>query len=277
MSITDAYAAGLVDGEGCVYIQNSTRKGPGRRSYHPVLEIGMSSKGRGLLLLLQREYGGTVNQSRKATERWDSAFAWVATGVTATACLTRLLPHLVLKREQARMAIRVWEIRQSLVPRGGTNARWTDTAAMRCETIRRAVQELNRKGPEEPPMECPTPGAVLYAHRVGGQWVTPQGDLFSDTGWAPLSGSWPASGMAWRGECWTLSTSESPSDAVASSLSDVLETGPHLSKYCLSPKAAEGILRRAERRGRALPSSLRSALEAVAAADRTTTTRPEAA
>ena len=63
---------------------------------------------------------------------------------------------------------------------------------------------------------------------------------------------------------WTLNTSVSPRDAVASSLSDVLETGPHLSRYCLSPKAARGILRRAERRGRVLPPALQEALETLA-------------
>ncbi len=77
----------------------------------------------------------------------------------------------------------------------------------------------------------------------------------------PSSGRWLNSGMGSPTECWTLSTSESPSDAVASSLSDVLETtGAHLLKYCLSPKAAKGILRRAARRGRELPDSLMQAL-----------------
>jgi hypothetical protein len=80
--------------------------------------------------------------------------------------------------------------------------------------------------------------------------------------------------MASPTECWTLNTSESPSNAVASSLSDVLETGPHLRKYFLSPKAAEGILRRADQRGRQIHPSLRSALQRVA---RTTTTPQVAA
>jgi DNA (cytosine-5)-methyltransferase 1 len=67
--------------------------------------------------------------------------------------------------------------------------------------------------------------------------------------------------------CWTLSTSESPSAAVASTLSDILEPpGPHLARYCLSPRAALGILRRAERRGRVLPAALREALENLAGA-----------
>jgi hypothetical protein len=75
---------------------------------------------------------------------------------------------------------------------------------------------------------------------------------------------WSNSGMAWRGGCLTLNTSEFPSDAVVSSLSDVLETGPHLARYSLSPKACRGILRRAAKRGKVLPPPLAAALASVA-------------
>ena len=55
-----------------------------------------------------------------------------------------------------------------------------------------------------------------------------------------------------------------PSAVVESSLSDVLETtGAHLAKYSLSKKAAEGILRRASRRGKQLPEALKVALERI--------------
>jgi hypothetical protein len=64
----------------------------------------------------------------------------------------------------------------------------------------------------------------------------------------------------------TLSGSEFPSAVAASSLSDILESpGPHLRKYFLSAKAAQGILRRAAKRGRALPPALQQALESLAA------------
>ncbi len=61
--------------------------------------------------------------------------------------------------------------------------------------------------------------------------------------------------------CWTLNGPEWVSDAVAGSLWDALETEPVPLKYYLSPKACRGILRRAEKRGRSLPPSLRAALE----------------
>jgi len=59
------------------------------------------------------------------------------------------------------------------------------------------------------------------------------------------------------------SISEWPSAAAVCSLSDILETGVP-PKYFLSPKAARGILSRAERRGKALPEHLKAALENAA-------------
>ena len=83
---------------------------------------------------------------------------------------------------------------------------------------------------------------------------------------APSSGRWRNSGMVAPGECWTLSSSECPSDAVASSLSDILETGGVPQRYFLSAKACAGILRRAAKRGKTLPDLLAAALASVAGA-----------
>jgi hypothetical protein len=73
---------------------------------------------------------------------------------------------------------------------------------------------------------------------------------------------WKNSGITLPGGFWTLNTSEFPKGATASSLSEVLETTV-ASRYYLSPKACAGILRRAAKRGRALPPALLTALEAV--------------
>ena len=80
----------------------------------------------------------------------------------------------------------------------------------------------------------------------------------------PSSGCWSNSGMGSPTEFWTLSILEYPSDGVASSLSDILETGELPRRYYLSATACRGILRRAERRGKELPEALRSALLEVA-------------
>jgi site-specific DNA-cytosine methylase len=79
--------------------------------------------------------------------------------------------------------------------------------------------------------------------------------------WEQLSERWSNSGMAWPGECLMHSTSEFPKDGgVSSSLRNVLETQPVLQKFYLSARACEGILRRAERRGKKLPEMLERAL-----------------
>ncbi|MCH5186811.1 MAG: hypothetical protein J1F63_00305 [Oscillospiraceae bacterium] len=57
----------------------------------------------------------------------------------------------------------------------------------------------------------------------------------------------------------TLNIGESPSVARESTLSEVLEAEVP-KKYYLSPKACQGIIRRAERRGKALPPLLMEAL-----------------
>ena len=84
--------------------------------------------------------------------------------------------------------------------------------------------------------------------------------------------SWPklhGSGMAVRGEFWTVNTPEwtagqwpSRSAAAVCGLSGLLmETSRVPEKYFLSRKACLGILRRAEKRGKELPERPRQALE----------------
>jgi hypothetical protein len=72
-------------------------------------------------------------------------------------------------------------------------------------------------------------------------------------------------------ECLTLNTSEaaatrelSLSDGGVCSLSDIVETGDVPQRFFLTARACAGILRRAEKRGKALPPSLKEALVRVA-------------
>jgi hypothetical protein len=99
--------------------------------------------------------------------------------------------------------------------------------------------------------------------------------------WPPSSVAWQNSGMAWRTGFSTLATSECPSAADESSslvcaarpttLTDILQpTAPP--RFSLSARAAQGILRRASRRGRELPTALAEALRSLS--DATQEVRP---
>jgi hypothetical protein len=76
---------------------------------------------------------------------------------------------------------------------------------------------------------------------------------------------WATSGFTTSpGECWTADTSECPSEGAAfSSLPAVLVESSH-NRFCLSPRAAAGIIRRATKRGRSIPAPLGEALQELA-------------
>ena len=73
-----------------------------------------------------------------------------------------------------------------------------------------------------------------------------------------------------HGECLTLNIGESPSVAVESSLSQILQPKSDVPQKCyLSSRACQGILRRAARRGKKLPPLLETALKRQAGAENT--------
>lgn len=74
---------------------------------------------------------------------------------------------------------------------------------------------------------------------------------------------WTENG-ALLGEYTMHSFGECPSEENVSRLSAILEGCPH-QRYSLSAKACQGILNRAERRGKKLPEQLETALRAQAA------------
>ena len=75
----------------------------------------------------------------------------------------------------------------------------------------------------------------------------------------PAPGQFWQTTTRWRGELWMPSTGAFPNVACASRLSSILQVGVP-ERYYLSRKACEGILRRASRRGKRLPSLLEDAL-----------------
>lgn len=92
--------------------------------------------------------------------------------------------------------------------------------------------------------------------------------------WELSSIRWLNSGMGGPTGHLTHDTSESPSEGVESTLSDILEAPPLPQRFYLSARACAGILRRAERRGKMLPPRLEQALRAMADSDTTSITKP---
>lgn len=128
--------------------------------------------------------------------------------------------------DMVRPRFMVWEN----VPGAFSSNKGRDFAAVLEEIIRIAE-------PEAPDIEVPEK-----------DWPT----------WGATTMKWEDDG-AWLGECMMRNTGESPNAAVESRLSQILEATPPV-KYSLSAKACQGILRRAERRGKDLPETLKAVL-----------------
>ena len=116
------------------------------------------------------------------------------------------------------------------------NSRCGKTSPVPCQVLPDVTLRLCWKRSQKPKFQC----------------------LVLDSGRTP---EWyEAEALTSLGVCTTPNISERHSGAGVSFLSQILEEhAPE--KYSLSPKACQGILRRAERRGKDLPPMLRTALE----------------
>ena len=118
---------------------------------------------------------------------------------------------------------------------------------------------------------CPTAATPLGAswEDLSAQWMPYH---LQQTEAGPVKVWCRGHGHGLRGAFSTPNGSEWRSGAVACSLSSILETASIPQRYYLSQTACAGILRRAEKRGKLLPQSLREALEAVASGRTSTAT-----
>ena len=122
MTETDlAWAAGFVDGEGCISTP-VRRRDRNRRDYSLSLYVGQVDPRP--LQRLQGYFGGTV-VSRASWGRGRPIFMWRVSGTTAEAALRTLLPHLMVKAEQARLALELRDLISSY-PQKGRKGRSVD-------------------------------------------------------------------------------------------------------------------------------------------------------
>ena len=95
---TEAYAAGMLDGEGCIYIS------PGVTHQHQ-LSVVFAQVEPESLEFLSYEYGGRVRPG-KVTSAGRATYQWHLTGKDAINFLADVHPYLIIKQQQADVAMR---------------------------------------------------------------------------------------------------------------------------------------------------------------------------
>lgn len=103
-----AWAAGVLDGEGCICIYGR----PGRISKKSgfralALIINVVNTDPRMPFKMKEIFGGNCNLTaeRRNNPRRRPVMSWIITGRPAGVVLTKVLPYLVIKKEQAEVAI----------------------------------------------------------------------------------------------------------------------------------------------------------------------------
>ena len=188
-----AYAAGILDGEGCLIVVPCRIKG--RISYYPRMTVRM--KNPHALNVLYRLFGGTINAQACQKPQWAATLSWSLGGM-AVACPLRLMfSYLHTKRPQAEIILSLLN-HPWLRTANNHGIQWSPETIQAWEKAKRRIGKLNKLGTamgEDPPF------AVL----VGDRWMSPQRDLLGER-WVEYSETWPTSGMLRDGMCFQRET-----------------------------------------------------------------------
>lgn len=97
-----AYAAGIIDGEGCIFIGE---KGGPNPSPHFVLRVQVASVTPALIEWLRRRWEGSVSVSPGRSSEMRDQHRWCISARAAGEFLKVISPYLVIKADQASTAI----------------------------------------------------------------------------------------------------------------------------------------------------------------------------
>lgn len=196
----DSYAAGLIDGEGYIGIQEAGG------SMQLRLKVAMTDKGLPSLRAMHRTYGGHLAKDKEVGERTRASHVWRLNGRKAADLIERLLPMLLTKAEPARIALQFQAMIDAAPKRANRSAVWSDEMHRQARVFRARIQEANRRGPDAPEPVLP-PERPMAVYRYG-EWWEPDEDLF---GPVEFTGRFPTSGQMIAGHVYPLDvTAPSP-------------------------------------------------------------------
>lgn len=114
-----AYTAGYVDADGSILILLNART---RVVPSLIIQVSITSKDERPLLKIQEEFGGVCNRDTKAYGSTGSLYyRYSANGATAYDMLVRIKPYLLMKHEQAGLAMHAYDVTQNQWAEGKAN------------------------------------------------------------------------------------------------------------------------------------------------------------
>jgi len=138
-----AYAAGLLDGEGCVSISSSIPKPGGIRRPHQ-MHAEITNTYVPVLFWLQQRWGGSIHELWGRRPGWKMAYKWLVGSRVAVPFLLDVQPYLVIKVAQVENALAFQVLRHS-------GRRHTEASREADLLFLRRARDLNRRGDHNDP------------------------------------------------------------------------------------------------------------------------------
>lgn len=133
------YTAGIIDGEGSIYLYRSNRKN-GHNYYRMVVNVANTNLE--IIQLMYHSYGGRYRSHQRIGNR-KLVYHWEIHSTDALKFLYRIKPFLIIKTKQAELAIRFQEHKEALLT-GRTTIDYAFEEQCAIE-----MHSLNRKGYEK--------------------------------------------------------------------------------------------------------------------------------
>ena len=137
--ITLAWAAAVIDSEGCLSIRKG-RQSSYDAPYYAV-DVIVSNTNREFLVPFLSIFGGRIDNNRKPTENRRAGYQWKATGSHHSSdVLKAVQPFLIAKRKQATVALRACELLRR------TGYRRAEGQLEELESLKQEMHRLNARG-----------------------------------------------------------------------------------------------------------------------------------
>jgi len=134
-----AYAAGIIDGEGCLRV---TRHKDCNQFNTYVYVTNTDPR---LINWLHNSWGGTINISQHKST-WKPSLSWRLIGKEAIQFIEAVYPFLRLKKAQADILLSLWELKKSFRIRSGRQS--PNKYVERAGVLFEATAILNKRGIE---------------------------------------------------------------------------------------------------------------------------------
>ena len=106
--MTPQYLAGFIDGEGCIDVQRYYQRGKyaGQLYVRPRLRIVQATSGKLMVNMLTDKFGGHVYHRKRGNKNQQDSVSWEFVSYPDVKRILKIiLPHLIVKREQAKLVL----------------------------------------------------------------------------------------------------------------------------------------------------------------------------